>query len=42
MSRIYGGIHYPSGNSAGLTLGRCVGAKVAAAIGASSSKAGAP
>ncbi|MEQ1690617.1 MAG: vanadium-dependent haloperoxidase [Gemmatimonas sp.] len=32
-SRIYGGIHFPSGNESGLTLGRCVGAKVAAALG---------
>lgn len=34
MSRVYGGIHYPSGNTSGLALGRCVGAKVAAAFGA--------
>jgi hypothetical protein len=34
QSRIYGGIHYPSGNQAGLTLGRCIGAKVAARFGA--------
>ncbi|MCC6431519.1 MAG: vanadium-dependent haloperoxidase [Gemmatimonadaceae bacterium] len=32
MSRIYGGIHYPSGNEAGLQLGRCIGAKVATAL----------
>lgn len=37
MSRIYGGIHYPSGNAAGLTLGRCIGARVAAILGADSS-----
>lgn len=34
MSRVYGGIHYPSGNESGLTLGRCIGAKVATAFGA--------
>ena len=34
MSRIYGGLHYPSGNESGLALGRCIGAKVAAAFGA--------
>lgn len=28
MSRIYAGIHYPSGNEAGKLLGRCVGAQV--------------
>ena len=39
MSRIYGGIHYPSGNEAGLLLGRCIGAKVAAAFGVSSTGA---
>ncbi len=32
MSRIYGGIHYPSGNKAGLALGKCVGATVARAL----------
>ncbi|MCC6242343.1 MAG: vanadium-dependent haloperoxidase [Gemmatimonadaceae bacterium] len=32
MSRIYGGIHFPSGNEAGLALGRCVGDRVIAAI----------
>ena len=32
MSRIYGGIHFPSGNEAGLTLGRCIGDRVIAAI----------
>lgn len=34
QSRVYGGIHYPSGNVSGLALGRCVGAKVVAAFGA--------
>ncbi len=34
MSRIYGGIHYASGNASGLALGRCIGTKVAAAFGA--------
>jgi membrane-associated phospholipid phosphatase len=28
MSRIYGGIHFPSGNTSGRALGECVGAKV--------------
>ncbi|HTE47994.1 MAG TPA: vanadium-dependent haloperoxidase, partial [Gemmatimonadaceae bacterium] len=28
MSRLYGGIHFPSGNNGGRTLGECVGAKV--------------
>ena len=28
MSRVYGGIHFPSGNAAGRALGRCIGAKV--------------
>ncbi|MBL0169176.1 MAG: vanadium-dependent haloperoxidase [Gemmatimonadaceae bacterium] len=37
MSRIYGGIHYPSGNESGLTLGRCIGEKVATAFGVGSS-----
>lgn len=36
QSRIYGGIHYPSGNAAGLALGRCIGAQVSAALGTSS------
>ena len=35
MSRLYGGIHYPSGNAGGLALGRCIGAKVVAAFGVS-------
>jgi hypothetical protein len=39
MSRIYGGIHYPSGNEAGLALGRCIGEKVAAAFGGSAAGA---
>lgn len=34
MSRVYGGIHYPSGNAGGLALGRCIGANVVAAFGA--------
>ncbi len=34
MSRVYGGIHYPSGNMSGGALGRCVGASVVAAFGA--------
>ncbi len=29
VSRLYGGIHYRSGNEAGLTQGRCIGARVA-------------
>ena len=29
-SRIYGGIHFPSGNSGGRTLGECIGDKVVA------------
>ncbi|MDB4917378.1 MAG: hypothetical protein JWM95_5022 [Gemmatimonadetes bacterium] len=29
MSRIYGGIHFPSGNRVGGTVGRCIGGKVA-------------
>ena len=33
MSRIYGGIHYPVGNDAGKTLGRCIGAKVIERLG---------
>jgi hypothetical protein len=28
MSRVYGGIHFPSGNTAGQALGRCIGEKV--------------
>lgn len=32
QSRIYGGIHYPSGNMAGLALGRCVGDTVRARL----------
>jgi hypothetical protein len=28
VSRLYGGIHFPSGNSAGRELGRCIAAKV--------------
>jgi hypothetical protein len=28
MSRIYGGIHFPSGNMNGQALGQCIGAKV--------------
>jgi hypothetical protein len=28
MSRIYGGIHFPSGNLQGRLLGKCVGDKV--------------
>jgi membrane-associated phospholipid phosphatase len=28
LSRIYGGIHFPSGNTGGRALGECVGAKV--------------
>lgn len=29
LSRLYGGIHYRSGNEAGLAQGRCIGARVA-------------
>ena len=32
MSRIYGGIHYPTGNEVGGVLGRCIGAQVATAF----------
>ncbi len=32
QSRIYGGIHYPSGNAAGLVLGRCIGDTVRARL----------
>ena len=32
QSRIYGGIHYPSGNRAGLALGRCIGDTVSARL----------
>lgn len=32
MSRIFGGIHFPSGNESGEILGRCVGARVAEAV----------
>lgn len=32
MSRIYGGIHFPAGNRAGLALGRCIGERVGARI----------
>jgi membrane-associated phospholipid phosphatase len=28
LSRVYGGIHFPSGNVAGRALGRCIGEKV--------------
>lgn len=28
MSRVYGGIHFPSGNTGGRALGRCIGEKV--------------
>ena len=28
LSRVYGGIHFPSGNLAGRALGGCIGAKV--------------
>ncbi len=28
MSRLYGGIHFPSGNEAGLAQGKCIGARV--------------
>lgn len=38
MSRIYGGIHFPVGNRAGLALGRCIGERVAARIRETSSK----
>jgi hypothetical protein len=30
MSRLYGGIHFRSGNEAGLAQGRCIGARVLA------------
>jgi membrane-associated phospholipid phosphatase len=36
QSRIYGGIHFPSGNESGRALGHCIGAKVAEALGAAS------
>jgi len=29
MSRIYGGLHFPDGNTSGLALGRCIGQRVA-------------
>ena len=28
QSRIYGGIHFPTGNTGGRTLGECIGTKV--------------
>jgi hypothetical protein len=28
LSRLYGGIHFPTGNAAGLAQGRCIGARV--------------
>ncbi len=28
MSRLYGGIHFRSGNEAGLAQGRCIGKRV--------------
>jgi membrane-associated phospholipid phosphatase len=31
-SRLYGGIHYPLGNSIGLSLGQCVASKVLARV----------
>jgi membrane-associated phospholipid phosphatase len=34
QSRVYAGLHYEYSNQAGLTLGRCIGAKVADAMGA--------
>ena len=34
MSRIFGGIHFPHGNTAGRELGECVGAKVIARLSA--------
>jgi hypothetical protein len=33
MSRLYGGIHFPSGNENGKALGRCVGTKVVERLG---------
>ena len=32
ISRIYGGIHFPSGNTNGKALGRCIGEKVDRAV----------
>ncbi|MEP6763547.1 MAG: vanadium-dependent haloperoxidase [Gemmatimonadaceae bacterium] len=37
MSRVYGGIHFPSGNDGGRALGKCIGAAVVKAFGASKS-----
>ncbi|MEP6733382.1 MAG: vanadium-dependent haloperoxidase [bacterium] len=33
MSRLYGGIHFPTGNTGGRTLGQCIGAKVVERLG---------
>lgn len=32
LSRVYGGIHYPAGNRAGLAVGKCIGDKIFAAL----------
>lgn len=32
QSRIYGGIHYPAGNRAGLALGKCIGDRITNAL----------
>lgn len=39
LSRVYGGIHYPHSNRGGQELGRCIGERVAAAVGATTSSA---
>ena len=33
MSRVFGGIHFPSGNTAGRALGECIGARAAERLG---------
>lgn len=38
MSRIYGGIHFPSGNEGGKLLGRCIGARVVERAGGPAAK----
>lgn len=39
MSRLYGGIHFPIGNESGLSLGRCIGDRVARALGVTTTPA---